>query len=465
MTDVVLANGWQVILFIFALTYVVIFTEKIHRTPAAIGGALIMLLVGMHYGVFDESIEPLLEEKIAGKHLSPEEVTIEKRILIQDYVVKELVDFEVIMLLMGMMIIVGVLMPTGFFEYLAVKAAKMARGDPWRMTILLGGTTTFLSMILDNVTTILLIVPVTIMVANKLKISAVPLLLCEALLSDVGGVGTLVGDPPNIMIASATGFTFMDFIYHLLPVVMVALFVALFTLRVVFWDYMSTKPSEEAVASLMALDENEQLKDIATMKRALAVLGITVIGFLVHGELGLQPSIVALMGGILALIVTKADIYKTLGEVEWPTLLFFAGLFVVVGIVAEVGVLKIVANWIISTSRGDVVYATMLVLWVGAIASAIVDNIPFTAAMIPVITEMSATMNVNPVWWGLAMGVGFGGNGTPIGSSANVITVGLAEKYGHPISFKEWIKAGTPVMIISTIIGSIVTLMFTSYMY
>jgi Na+/H+ antiporter NhaD/arsenite permease-like protein len=398
------------------------------------GGAALMVLAGTYYGFLDE----------------------ERAI--------EMVDFEVIQLLIGMMMIVGVLMPTGFFEYLAVKAAKIAKGDPWRMMILLGSITTFLSMVVDNVTTILLIVPVTVMIANKLKISAVPLLLSEALLSDVGGTATLVGDPPNILIASAAGFTFNDFLVHLFPVVLVALIASLFALKIMFRSYIKTKP--ENVEELMKIDEKEQIKDPKTMKRALLVLLFTIVLFLIHSEIGLRPSSVAIIGGILALLVTGADVYKVLGEIEWPTLLFFAGLFIVVGAVDEVGLLSTVAKGVVEMSGGEVVIATLLVLWFAAVGSAIVDNIPLTAAMIPVIQHMGELgMVINPVWWGLAMGVGFGGNGTPIGSSANVVTVGLSEKYGHKITYRGWVKVGTPIMIISSAIGSVTVLFFTRFFY
>ncbi len=423
-----------VVLAIFIGTYILIFTEKMHRTTASLLGAVLMMLVGKYFGI-----------------LTPEDII-------------HMIEFEVIFLLAGMMMIVAVLMPTGFFEFLAIKSVKLAKGNPWKMMIILGIVTAVLSMFVDNVTTVLLMVPITVMVANTLRISAVPLLLVEALLSNVGGVGTLVGDPPNVMIAAATGFTFMDFIVHLMPIVIVALFFSLYTLKYLYRDYISRIP--ENVEDVMKINEYEMIKDPKTMKRTVAILLFTIFLFIIHHKIGLEPFEVAMLGGILAIVVNRADPHKVLLEIEWSTLFFFAGLFIVVGTVDKVGILAMIAEEITSFVHGNYILATILILWISAIASAIVDNIPFTAAMIPVVKHMGELgVDVNPIWWALAIGAGFGGNGTPIGSSAGVIVIGLSEKYGHPITFREWLHKGTPVMIVSCIIGSIALLLFTEYFY
>ncbi len=423
-----------VVLGIFLITYILIFTEKMHRTTAALLGAALMVIVGRYFGI-----------------LTPEDAI-------------HMIEFEVIFLLAGMMMIVAVLMPTGFFEFLAIKSVKLAKGDPWRMMVILGTVTAVLSMFVDNVTTVLLMVPITVMIANTLRISAVPLLLSEALMSNVGGVGTLVGDPPNVMIAAATGFTFMDFIYNLMPVVIVSMVFSLYVLKFMYRDYISRVP--ENIDEIMKMNEYDMIKDPKTLKRTVGILLFTIFLFTIHHKIGLEPFEVALIGGTLAVLVNRVDPHKVLLEIEWSTLFFFAGLFVIVGTVDKVGILAFIAEEIASFVHGNYLLATILILWVSAIASAIVDNIPFTATMIPVIKHMEELgIKAEPIWWALAIGAGFGGNGTPIGSSAGVIVMGLSEKYGHRITFKEWIHKGTPVMVVSCIIGSIMLSLAIKYIY
>ncbi len=417
---------------IFIITYILIISEKTHRTTAAMFGAVVMVVFGERYGFYSQ-----------------------KNAL-------SYIDFNTIGLLLGMMIIVSVLGKTGLFEYLAIKSAKIARGNPWRLVLIFGSVTAFVSMFLDNVTTILLVAPTTIVVSRKLDLDPIPCLLSESLLSNVGGVATLVGDPPNVMIASATGFSFNDFVIHLAPIVFFVFFVSLFVIRIIFREEFKANPKN--IEALMEMNEREQIEDWDNLKKSLAVLGFTIFLFTLHDKLSLNSSLVALIGAALTLLICRSDPHEVLLEVEWPTLVFFAGLFVVVGAVDKVGILSSVAFKIQSLSGFNIKVSILLIIFLAAICSSLVDNIPFTAAMIPVIKHMGeAGLNANPLWWALAVGVGFGGNGTFIGSSANVVTVGISEKYGYSITFRSWLRAGVPVMIVSTFIGAIFLLSFTEY--
>ncbi len=411
-----------IVLMIFIGIYILIFTERIHRTTASLFGATLMVIVGRYFGI-----------------LTPEEVI-------------HMIEFDVIALLVGTMIIVAVLMPTGFFEFLAIKSAKIARGKPWLMLVIFGTVTAVLSMFVNNVTTILLILPVTIMVANTLRISAAPILLTEAIMSNVGGVGTLIGDPPNVMIASAAGFTFMDFIINLMPPTLIAIGVTILMLRLFYKDYIKNVPKN--VEEILSMDEKSLIKDEKSMKITVLILLFTIFLFLIHHKLGLEPFEVAMLGGVLALLLNRVDPHKILLEIEWSTLFFFAGLFIIVGTVDKVGILATVASKLAEFIGDNIILAIAIVLWVSAIVSAIVDNIPFTAAMIPVILHMeSLGIDVTPLWWALAIGAGFGGNGTYIGSSSGVIVIGMSEKYGHTITPNEWLRKGFPVMIATCLVG------------
>ncbi|MFQ6052165.1 MAG: SLC13 family permease [Candidatus Hydrothermarchaeota archaeon] len=417
---------------IFVFTYILIISEKTHRTTAAMFGAVVIVLFGEKYGFYSQ------KDALA------------------------YIDFNTIGLLLGMMIVVSVLGKTGFFEYLAIKSAKISGGNPWRLLLIFGIVTAFISMFLDNVTTILLVAPTSIVVSRKLEIDPIPCLISESLLSNVGGVATLVGDPPNVMIASATGFSFNDFIIRLFPVVFFVLFACILVIRIIFRKELKKNPKN--IEALMEMDEREQIDDWDNLKKSLAVLGFTIFLFTLHDKINLNSSSVALIGATLTLLVCKSDPHEVLLEVEWPTLVFFAGLFVVVGAVDKVGILSTVALKIQSFSDSDIKLGVLLVIFLAAFLSSLVDNIPFTAAMIPIIKHMGdAGLNVNPLWWALALGVGFGGNGTPIGSSANVVTLGISEKYGYPISFGRWLRAGVPVMIVSIIIASVFLTVFPQY--
>jgi Na+/H+ antiporter NhaD/arsenite permease-like protein len=417
---------------IFLATFVVFLTEKAHRTIVALAGAAVMLLVGMAMGFYSQ------EQAFHS------------------------IDFNTLGLLLGMMILVAMLGRTGAFEYLATVAAKWSGGNPWYLLLLLAGTTTVLSLFLNNVTTIVLIGPVTILVAEILGISPIPLLMAEALLSDTGGVATLIGDPPNVLIGSAAGFSFNDFLVHLAPVVLVACLAILVWLRIAFRKELSETP--ENIEALMTLDAEGALRDKKSLTRVVIVLGVVILLFFTADRLHLTPALVALLGAIGALVWVRPDVEATLRDVEWSVLLFFAALFVTVGGVEASGVLGLVAEPIANLAEQNLLLTAIALLWISAMMSAIVDNIPFTIIMIPVILELQASgIYTAPLWWALALGAGFGGNGTPIGSTANVIAISISEKTRTPITTATWMRVGLPAMIITCSVGTIMfVLMFST---
>ena len=418
---------------IFLATFVVILADKMHRTIVAFAGAAVMLLVGTAMGFYSQ------EEAFHS------------------------IDFNTLGLLLGMMILVAMLGRTGAFEYLATLAAKWSGGNPWYLLLFLGGTTTFLSLFLDNVTTIVLIAPVTVLIAELLGISPIPLLMAEALLSDTGGVATLVGDPPNVLIGSAAGLSFNDFLIHLAPIVLVVTLVVLFLLRFLFRKELSERPQN--VKALMMLDEKAVLRDRRALMRIVTVLVGVVILFFVAERLHFTPAFVALLGATAALVWVRPDVEEILKDVEWSVLLFFTGLFVAVGGIEASGVLDLVAEPLARLATQNLLLTSVGLLWVSAIMSAIVDNIPFTITMIPIILGLQAEgIYVAPLWWALALGAGFGGNGTPIGSTANIITISVSEKTRTPITTAIWLRTGLPVMIVACIVGTILFILLFSTM-
>jgi Na+/H+ antiporter NhaD/arsenite permease-like protein len=376
--------------------------------------------------------------------------------------VVESIDFNTIGLLLGMMIIVGVIAETGVFQYAGIKAAKKAKGDIWKIMILFSVLTAIASAFLDNVTTVLLMVPVTISIARVLSINPIPLIISQVLISNVGGTATLIGDPPNIMIASGAGLTFNDFITRLAPEISVAFLVSLLVLKFMFRNYLKQKP--ETIEKLKELNENEQLGDRAMIKKSLGVLGGVIVLFVFHGALNVEPSVIALAGAGFLLVITRATPEIALGHVSWTTLLFFAGLFVIVSGMEHAGVIEFLAGEAIAITGGELIPTVLLVVWMSAFASAFVDNIPYTATMIPLIQSVSldpvladqiGRFVTNPLWWALAIGAGLGGNGTLVGASANLVSAGLSERMGYPITFKQFFKVGFPYMLITTAIASI----------
>ncbi len=418
---------------IFVVVFAMILLDRIHRTIVAMAGAAVMVAAGMLMGFYSQ------EQALHA------------------------IDFNTLGLLLGMMILVRILQQTGFFQYLAILTAKASRGNPWFLLVMLGTTTTVLSLFLDNVTTVVLIAPVTILIAELLGISPVPFLIAEALLSDTGGVATLVGDPPNVIIGSAAGFTFGDFLTHTAPIVLVAWLATLLLLRLLFRSELAIPPRN--IDALMHLDENEALHDRASLGKTIIVLGVVVLLFFLHGQLHLTPAYIALGGAAAALLWVRPDVDETLPPVEWSVLLFFAALFVAVGGLEASGVLGLLAGGVAGLAQDNLLAASLLVLWVAAIASAMVDNIPFTIAFVPVIQQLGHLgIPTSPLWWALALGAGFGGNATPIGSTANIIVVTLSEKTLTPITTRTWLRSGVPVMIVTCIVGSVLFALFFGWM-
>ena len=416
---------------IFATTFALILTERVHRTVVAMAGAILMVLAGIAFDFYH-----------------PEDAL-------------HAVDFNTLGLLFGMMILVVVLEKTGVFQYLGILTAKKTKGSPWLLMLALGSLTAFLSMILDNVTTIILIVPITIIIARMLGISATPILLVEAMLSNVGGTATLVGDPPNIMIGSAADFTFNAFLLHSLPTVLIVGAMTFLMFRFLFKKELAKQPQN--IDELMAMNEKDAIVDLPTLKKGLAVLGCVVILFFLHGMLHLEASLIALMGAamILLLVTATKDPQPIIEKTELSVLLFFAALFVAVGGLEHAGVLESLAQLITASAESNLLLTAIVILWVSAIASAIVDNIPLTVAMIPIVLYLQTSgVPVDLLWWALVFGVGFGGNGSPIGSTAGVIVVSKSEQTDEPIGFKQWIKYGAPATAAGLTIASVVLVVF-----
>jgi Na+/H+ antiporter NhaD/arsenite permease-like protein len=409
---------------IFVISLILIFSEKVHRSIVGIAGAVFMVGVGKILGFYSE--EAALEA----------------------------IDFNTLGLLLGMMILVAMLEPTGFFQYIAVWAARVSKGKPVRLFVLLGSITTVLSMFLDNVTTVVLIAPVTILICEILGMSPLPFLIAEALLSNTGGVATLVGDPPNVLIGSAAGFSFNDFLIYSLPIVAVAWIATLILLRFLFRAELSKNPSN--AQAVMSLNPAESLDDPKTARRVLIILGAAILLFFVHHILHISPSFIAVSAAAVALIWVQPDIKKTFERVEWTVLIFFAALFVMVGGLEAAGVLDAIVGLLEGLSRIPPVWFGVSLIWIVAVLSAVVDNVPITIALIPVVQGLGAAgMDITPLWWALAFGAGFGGNGTIIGSTANIIVATLSEKTRTPITSSLWNRRGLPVMLVTCAIASI----------
>ena len=455
------------------IAFALILGEIVDRVLAAWGGAVGMLLVGTYYNS--------LTWCTGGGHGEAGAV-FENNLF-------EAIDFNVIGLLLGMMIFAGMLEISGFFEFVAIKATKLSGGDPWKLVFYLGTFTTVISVFIDNVTALILIAPVTLKICSKIEISPIPPLIALAIFSNTGGVATLVGDPPNVLIASyasarGLGFGFMSFIYHLTPLAIIAWGATLWFMHRHFKKWREIKPQN--VEEVTSEDEWAAVKNDTLMYRTLGALAVTVVMFAAVEllQLDLEISAVSLGGAGIAMSISMLgvpedklmDIHEVVHKVEWGALLFFAGLFVMVGGLEAMGYLEAIANMIFDNFGPDgsihnsPVVLVIVLIWVSAIASAIVDNIPFCAAMLPVILEIGelskdpitgvAEVDIIPLYWALAIGCGFGGNATPIGSSANVMTIAISERGGHKISTKEWLAVGVPVMIITCTIGSIVVALF-----
>lgn len=409
---------------IFLGTLWLIFSEKLNRTITGMLGAVLIVGLGrlLHFYEADEVIAA--------------------------------VDFNTLGLLLGMMLLVAMLEPTGFFQFLAVYAGRLSRGKPLRLLILLGTVTTLVSMFLDNVTTVVLIAPVTILICEILGINPTPYLMAEALLSDTGGVSTLVGDPPNVLIASAAGFSFNDFLTHALPVVLVAWLAALWLLSFLFRREMALRPPN--ADAVLQLNPAESLDDPKTAKRVLIVLAGAMGLFLLEGWLEISPAFIALSAATVALVWVRPEIQEVLKRIEWSVLVFFAALFVMVGGLEASGLLAGVVGLLDRFYTIPPVVIGLILLWFAAGLSAFVDNVPITIALIPVLQGLGAHgVNVQPLWWALAFGAGFGGNGTIIGSTANIVVASISERTRTPITSELWNKRGLPVMLVTCVIASV----------
>lgn len=404
---------------IFVATYALIATERVDKTIAALlGGSLVVVL-----GIVGQ------EEAF------------------------EAIDLNVIFLLAGMMIMAGILRRTGFFQWVAIRAVKVSGGEPYRLLVVLSVVCALLSAFLDNVTTVVLIAPVTIYIATVLRVSPLPFLISEILASNIGGTATLIGDPPNILIGSAAGLGFDAFLFNLGPVALLV-FVAFLGLTRLFFaaDLAVHGDVRDAV---LALDEGEVISDRRLLRVSLAVIAATLVGFLLARPLGLEAGAIALLGAAVLSLVARLDAETILREVEWSTLFFFVGLFMLVSAIVHVGIVDAVADGLITLTAGDATITTLGLIWLSGIASAIVDNIPYTATMIPVVQGLGASgMPIEPLWWALALGACLGGNATIVGASANVVVANLAGRSGTPITFGAFLRYGLVVTAVSLVIAS-----------
>jgi len=413
---------------IFILTYVGILSERIHRTIVALAGAVFMVAIGGWFSFYD----------------------MHKAV--------DAIDFDTITLLFGMMIVVGLFTETGFFQYLAIRAAKLARGKPWLLLVYLGLVTSLVSMVLDNVTTIIIMIPVTLSIADILGISPMPFLISAVLLSNIGGVATLIGDPPNILIGSAAGFSFTDFLTHLAPIVIVAWGVAQLILLFLFRSFLKRKPKN--IDRLMGMNERQAIVDPLTTSRMLKVLGITVFLYLIHDKIGLEPGLVALIGACLGLLWIRPKLDQLLSNIHWDVLLFFMSLFVIVGGLEAGGILTLAGRGILLLTGHGMAVAALVILWASAFASGVLSNVPFTIAMLPILKGLASQgISTGPLWWALALGVGFGANMTPIGAASNVFVVSLADSVEKPLTFKEWLRTGSTIAFATCAVGSVALLL------
>lgn len=410
---------------IFVAAYALIISEKIHRTIIGICGAMLMILLG------------IINQETAIHHI----------------------DFNTLGLLMGMMVIVNITSETGLFNYLAIWAAKKVKAKPISLLVALSLLTAVCSALLDNVTTVLLTVPITFSITKQLNVDVKPFLIAQILSSNIGGTATLIGDPPNIMIGSAVGLQFMDFITNLSAICILIFIVTIALLIVIYGKKLHT--TDELREKVMQLDEKSQIVEPRLLKKCLFALAVTISLFVLHGQLHLDTATAAMTGAGLLLLISfpqkEAMIAKVLSKVEWLAIFFFAGLFILVGALVETGVIKMLAEEAIKITNGDLTATSMLILWMSAYASAFIDNIPFVATLIPLIQDMGqmGMTNLEPVWWSLALGACLGGNGTLIGASANVVVASMAAQRGKPISFISFMKIALPMMTLSIAISSV----------
>ena len=405
---------------IFLLVMIAIISEKVNRAVAAVAGALLMLIFNI------VSFENGL------KHI----------------------DFNTIGVLIGMMLFVSVVKNSGLFEYIAIFSAKKSKGDPWKIMLCFMVLTAILSAILDNVTTVLLIGPMTIVITQILKINPTPFLITQILASNIGGTSTLIGDPPNIMIGSAANLSFMDFVVNLGPIVIILLFATIICFKFLFKKHLVVEDIYKE--EILSLDENKAIKDKSLLIKSIIMMIFILLGFALHNIIHIESSVVALTGATIMIFIGKQDVDEILSSIEWSTIAFFGGLFIVVGGLVEVGIINFIAEYLINATKGHLVITMLVILWLSAIISSFLDNIPFVATLIPLILTMqSQGVDVTPIWWATSLGACLGGNGTLIGASANIVLSNIGQKNGYPITFKEYFKIGFPLMILSIIISTI----------
>ncbi len=419
------------VLFIFVLTYMFIITEWVNKmTIALLGGFLIILCHVM---------------------------TKSGKVFTQD-IALTYIDWNVIFLLIGMMIIMGVLRDTGVFQYIAIKTAQFAKGNPLRIMLFMFVITATISALLDNVTTVMIIVPVNILIASELGISPIPFVITQAVASNIGGTATLIGDPPNIMIGSATELTFLDFLINLTPVIIVITLVSLLVITLLFRNTMQVNNTKRA--KLMEFDTSNLITNRKLLRRILIVIGLLLIGFTTQELLELTSGTIAIIAALVILIMSnRKEVEHIMSKsVDWVSLFFFVGLFMIVGGLKETGILDIVARFILTATHSNLKLTSLAMVWFAGFLSAVIDNIPFVATMIPLIKDMASSfggVSIHPLWWSLALGSCLGGNGTMIGASANIISVGIAKKSGHPISFWLFTKYSIILTVVSLVISTL----------
>jgi Na+/H+ antiporter NhaD/arsenite permease-like protein len=416
--------------------YVILAFEIVHRTVIVLVAATVAIIIGTTTGLFsaDKSFEFAVHS----------------------------IDFNTIGLLLGMMIIVTILAESGIFQYIGIKMSKASRGNMWKLLLMMSVFTAVTSMFIDNVTTILLMVPITISIFKTFRMSPIPFILAQVLASNIGGTATLIGDPPNIMIGSAANIDFTTFLIHMGPTIGVSLIASLILFKIFFRKDLKATPQN--IEELMSQDERSFIKNKSLLVKSLLVLFSVITLFVIHGVLHVEPSLIALGGAGILLLISKIKPEKILHEVDWSTLIFFAGLFITISVGKESGMIDVMAKAALSITAGNSWTSFFMITWVSAIASAFIDNIPFAATMIPLIEVLNQNPvitaefhnEVSPLWWALSLGVGLGGNGTLIGSSAGIIAIGLAEKDGYRITFNQFFKIGFPFMIITVAVGCIV---------
>ena len=412
MNPVWLAGG------VFLLTYALIVTERVHRTVSALLGGVAMILLGV------------LPQKQAF----------------------HAIDWNVIFLLAGMMAIANILRETGLFQWIAVQAVKLGRGDPFRILVILSLVSAASSAFLDNVTIVVLVAPVTLFVAASLRVSPLPFLIAEILACNIGGTATLIGDPPNILIGSAAGIDFLTFAANLAPIALLILIAFIGLAWLLFKDDLRTEHGR--TLDIEALETSELITDASLLHKGLIVMAGVILGFLIHGALHLEPATIALAGATILLLWGRNDPHHVLREIEWTTLFFFIGLFITVEAVVQVGIIEAVAHAALRLTGGNLTLTSLLLLWLSAIASGLVDNIPYTATLIPVVESLGQAMPVGPLWWSLALGACLGGNSTLVGASANVVVASLAERSGHPISFRRFLSYGLLTTAMSLLLAT-----------